>query len=341
MKEHLDVKRPFFSIIIPTYNSENTLEYALKSIREQIFDQSEIEILVVDGGSTDRTISIANKYSAKVIKNEKVLPEYAKAIGTEHARGKYIVRMDSDEEFSYTTQLQDKKNFYLKHKDVKVLISNRYIGGRKDICGISAEYMNILGDPFSYFIYKTKKDKCVTYKKNAVCSAGREHIFKFDRTDVLPLADSGTCSYSLDYIREKYPDSFASIEFTCGLYDIVIKDTKLCGCIKGDDIKHNCKSDFNTYLKKLRFRVINNVFYKKESGFSSKENANSRNRMVLFCIYALIIPLPIVDSIRLSIQYRNWTFLLHFIYLYYIIIQILIAYCGVIIGKKSINEKYG
>lgn len=333
--------RPFFSIIIPTYNSERTLEYTLKSIRAQEFDQEELEIIVVDGGSTDKTLSIAQKYSAVILKNEMKLPEYAKAIGAKYASGKYIVRMDSDEEFTYPSQLQEKKAFYLNHEDIKVLLGNRYTTGRKDICGISSEYMNILGDPFSYFIYKTNSDKCITYRKNEIWSSAKEHIFKFEESDIYPLADSGTCSFSLDYIREKYPDSYMSIEFTCSVYDEIIKETKLCGCIKGDDIKHNCKSDFITYLKKLKFRVINNVFNKEESGFSSRNNSGSKKRVVLFCMYALLFPLPVLDSLRLTIKYRNLTFALHFVYLYYVMIQILLAYCEAFTGKKNRNERYG
>ena len=70
-----------FSIIMPTLNSEKTIEHALKSIREQEYDQELIEILVVDGGSSDCTLSIAQKYNAKILHNKKKLPEIAKEIG--------------------------------------------------------------------------------------------------------------------------------------------------------------------------------------------------------------------------------------------------------------------
>lgn len=105
------MRQPFFSIIIATYNSECTLEFTLKSIREQSIEQDELEILVVDGGSTDMTRDIANKYNIKIYDNPKRLPEYAKAVGTTYATGHYIVRMDSDEEFSYPTQLQERMDF--------------------------------------------------------------------------------------------------------------------------------------------------------------------------------------------------------------------------------------
>lgn len=337
------MKQPFFSIVIATYNSERTLEYTLKSIRKQSIDQNELEILVVDGGSTDATKEIAKKYKVIVYDNPKRLPEYAKVIGTTYARGHYIVRMDSDEEFSYMTQLQEKMDFLKKHPELKMVLPNRCIRGRKEICGISADYMNTLGDPFSYFVYKTKIDKYETYHRHIIRKEGKYAIMKFNKNDVYPLADSATSILSLDYMKEKYPDTYDTVEFICSAYDIIMDATGLCGCIKGDDIKHNCSSSFRTYLAKLKFRVINNLFHKGESGFSSKERMNGRlrQRKVLFCFYALLIPLPVLDSIRLSIIYKNPTYLLHFVYLYYVCVQIAMLWLVKQRGGMRENAIYG
>jgi len=52
------------SVIISTYNSEKFIESCLQSIRKQTYKN--IEIIVVDKGSKDHTISIARKYTDKV-----------------------------------------------------------------------------------------------------------------------------------------------------------------------------------------------------------------------------------------------------------------------------------
>lgn len=338
------MKRPFFSITIVTYNAERTLEHTLKSIREQSIAQEELEILVIDGGSTDKTGEIALKYGSVLLDNPKRLPEWGKAIGVSHAAGHYIVRMDSDEEFSYHTQLQEKMDFLKRHPEVKILIPNRYIRGeRKETYGIATDYINIFGDPFSYFVYHTKMDKYETYRKNIIIKEGKCAIMKFERGEVYPLTDSGTTVFSLDYIKNRYLDTYDSIEFTCSVLDRIVSDTKLCGCIKGDDIKHNSSASFQTYLKKLRFRVINNMFHAEESGFSSKARINDklRYKKILFCMYALLFPLPIIDSIRLSFVYKNPSYLLHFVYLYYVCIQIAICGTAKILGKDCKNKNYG
>ncbi len=336
-------RRPFFSIIMATYNSERTIKYALESIQNQTIDKNELEIIVIDGGSTDQTKEIAQNYNAIIYDNPKRLPEYAKAIGTSNAHGHYVLRMDSDEELSFDNQLEERMIFLKSHPEIKIMMSNCCKRGRDDICGIAADYMNILGDPFSYFMYKTKKDKCSTYRNNVIEENEKYAIFRFDKDDVYPLNDSALGGISLDFIRTNYPNDYDSISFTCSAYDIVMDDTGLCGCMKDDIILHNCSSSLKTYFSKLKFRVINNLFHKEESGYSLKEgrNDNLRKRKYLFLLYAIIFPLPILDSFRLSIIYKNPTYLLHFIYLYYVCIEVALLLSKKLLGKTIYNEKYG
>ena len=89
--------------MIATYNSEKTLEYTLKSIISSKKDW--IELVIQDGGSTDRTIEICNRY-ANIIdifisKKDEGLYD-ALNQGTKLASGKYIFYMGSDDIFMDT-----------------------------------------------------------------------------------------------------------------------------------------------------------------------------------------------------------------------------------------------
>ena len=57
-------KLPLVSINIPTYNSQKTLGETLASIKKQTYPN--IEIIVADGYSRDRSVAIAKSYGAKV-----------------------------------------------------------------------------------------------------------------------------------------------------------------------------------------------------------------------------------------------------------------------------------
>ena len=98
---------PVISIIMPTYNSERTIEIALRSVAQQTY-RDRTEVLVVDGGSTDRTKQIAERYGCRVIENLRVQPEYAKLIGLSHAAGRYAVFLDSDEALADERSLERK-----------------------------------------------------------------------------------------------------------------------------------------------------------------------------------------------------------------------------------------
>ena len=57
---------PHISVLIDTYNQERYIEQAIVSVLEQDFPAEEIEILVVDDGSTDRTPEIIGKFVPRV-----------------------------------------------------------------------------------------------------------------------------------------------------------------------------------------------------------------------------------------------------------------------------------
>ncbi len=59
------------SIIIPTYNEENTLPTILSFLFGEIKGNEAIEIIVSDGGSTDQTVYVAKSYSVKVVAKSK------------------------------------------------------------------------------------------------------------------------------------------------------------------------------------------------------------------------------------------------------------------------------
>jgi len=56
---------PFVSFIIPTLNAEKTLGLCLKAIFEIDYPKNKYEILIIDNGSTDNTLKIAQKFKIK------------------------------------------------------------------------------------------------------------------------------------------------------------------------------------------------------------------------------------------------------------------------------------
>jgi glycosyltransferase involved in cell wall biosynthesis len=84
---------PEVSFIIPTLNSGRTLERCLTSIVAQRYPS--VEIIIIDGGSTDNTVSIAERYATRIFRFKGALGA-ARQLGIEHASGKLIANWDSD-----------------------------------------------------------------------------------------------------------------------------------------------------------------------------------------------------------------------------------------------------
>ena len=88
------------SVIIPTFNSENWISRAIRSILNQSFSSSDYEIVVVDDGSKDKTLRILNSFGDKIRlithDDNRGLP-YALNTGIINSQGMFFIRLDSDD----------------------------------------------------------------------------------------------------------------------------------------------------------------------------------------------------------------------------------------------------
>ncbi|MDD3062873.1 MAG: glycosyltransferase [Massilibacteroides sp.] len=94
------INKPKVSVVIPVYNTEAYVEEAVRSIMNQTL--SDIEIIIVNDGSTDNSLQVIEKLS----KEDKRINIYsqknkgqseARNLGIRHAKGEYIYFMDSDD----------------------------------------------------------------------------------------------------------------------------------------------------------------------------------------------------------------------------------------------------
>jgi len=90
---------PFASVLIDTYNHEKFIEEAVTSVLEQDFPASDREVIVVDDGSTDRTLEILRKFQTQIRILNKTNGGQASAfnVGIPECRGEIIVFLDGDD----------------------------------------------------------------------------------------------------------------------------------------------------------------------------------------------------------------------------------------------------
>ncbi|RLI00484.1 hypothetical protein DRO30_05640 [Candidatus Bathyarchaeota archaeon] len=98
------VKKPTVSICMPTLNCGLTVKLVLDTIKNLDYDKSKLEVIFVDGGSTDETLDILEKFreenlgkywDIKIIKRKTNISE-ARNLCVLRSHGKYIFFVDSD-----------------------------------------------------------------------------------------------------------------------------------------------------------------------------------------------------------------------------------------------------
>lgn len=119
---------PLVTIIMPAYNAERTISCAINSVLKQ--DYSNIELIVVNDGSTDNTKSVCSQFSdkrIKVVTQENKGLSGARNTGLSNSNGEYVTFVDSDDwiEDNFISQLLDG------------LLSNN---ASLSICGMIREY---------------------------------------------------------------------------------------------------------------------------------------------------------------------------------------------------------
>lgn len=120
---------PLISVIMPCYNAELYLREAIESIINQTY--AHFELIAIDDGSTDSTLSILEEYTAKdkrirLIRNgENIKLIRTLNKGIELANGEYIARMDADD-ISVLNRFEIQLKYMQAHPDIDI-VSTGYI----------------------------------------------------------------------------------------------------------------------------------------------------------------------------------------------------------------------
>jgi len=124
------------TIIVPAYNEEVVIEKSIKSLLQQTYPN--LEILIVDDGSTDKTYLKAKQFEFdRGEKSLRVLTKTnagkAKAInfGIEHSKGELIMVVDADSKLDNNAVMLMSR--YFKNKDIAAVAGSVYVSNQNNI----------------------------------------------------------------------------------------------------------------------------------------------------------------------------------------------------------------
>lgn len=125
---------PLVSFVIPTYNSEKTIDRCLKSIKAQSYPN--VEIIIIDDFSTDNTLAKIFEHNLKnltlIKQNINIGPSKCRNIAILASKGKYISILDSDD-FIYSNKTEGQIEFLENNQEYSIVGSNVIIvDGKKE-----------------------------------------------------------------------------------------------------------------------------------------------------------------------------------------------------------------
>jgi len=228
------------SIIIPILNEEKYIKNCLDSIIDSDFDKNNMEVLLVDGGSEDKTIKIIKEYQKKypffkLLYNPKKIVPSAMNIGIKEAKGEYIIRLDAHSYYpkDYFSKLifwhrkldahnvggvviTEVKNKTLTSNAIKNVLSDKFGVGSAFRSGVS-EIKEVDTVPFG--CYKREVfDKIGLYDERLVRNQDIELNKRLKRNGgKIYLIPEIKCTY---FARETYKE-LAKNNFNNGLWNIL------------------------------------------------------------------------------------------------------------------------
>lgn len=199
------------SIILVTRNAEKFLQRCLDSIYAQAYPL--IEIIVIDGASTDRTLAILEENSARLAfwKSENdngIYDAMNKAL--DHVRGQWVYFIGADDTLTpafslLARELQDPHSIYYG----SVLKSGRkYLGElspyKQAKTGINHQAIVYPAKLFSSYRYDTSYPISADHVFNMQCNSNRHYRFVFRDFDIAVFNDTGISSVQKDLFFEKH-----------------------------------------------------------------------------------------------------------------------------------------
>lgn len=260
------------SVLMPVYNGEKFLVEAIDSILNQTF--RDFEFIIVNDGSTDRTVEIIESYNdqrIKLINRENGGVSAALNTGLENAKGKYIVRMDADD-ISHLDRIEKQYDF-IKNNPEYIIVGTdvNYITEENDFVfryfspAYSNDDISAIASTQCPFIHSS-----VIFVKNAILKAGcyEETAYAFE--DHFLWANLAKKQFGLMHVLK---DALVDVRFNPGSVTVDFNDydpeylkTKfsvLSAGVIDEDAAKVLKDSFKKLDKELRELSYHRLLAKK------------------------------------------------------------------------------
>ena len=346
--------RPWITVVIATYNSSRFLDKLRESLdkQERPGSHAPMEILAVDGGSTDNTREMAASLGFSVLENLAGHAIAAKHIGLMAAKSRLVCFLDHDELFTSDFALRERFELYNRFTNLRAMISAGYRFTAND--STSNMYASEFGDPVSMQSYR-----CPNNEQFRIASLGRRLrtevtlgssvLFRAasETRPILCEMAAGSGVVDVDYYKQAFPEIATEENSVPHLYYLLGRNGAgdLVGVVSGDSIYHDSVDSWKTVRRKISWR-INNATNSTDiavSGFSGRKHSDlysPHRQLIKYVFYCVFVVGPLWDSLKLAFTRRRWGYLNHFFLTYFVLFESVRLKILVILRKRSLG-RYG
>lgn len=285
------------SFVIPTYNAASHLECCLQSIKKQHYPEDKIEILIIDGGSTDTTLGLARKYGASILHNPKRLAEYGVQLGVEQASGELLVVFAADNELVGDTWIQQVVAIFDNEPEI-IALWGRLASGKNDPA-LNKYFELIQSDPLNWFINRNLQDYITQSAINEDC-----YVFTVSLRKPLVWGANGLV-YKTERIKKIWAQEGYlgdNDAFQC----LVEEGNVKVAYIAKPFVYHHHVARLADWIKKWQrnffFHLVDKQKTRNMNWLYAK---NFKIKLFFWICYSMILPFSLVHSIYLSIRFRN------------------------------------
>ena len=246
---------PSISILIPTYNSSRSLGECLESIRAQDYPEEKVEIILIDAGSTDGTLAIAERMGvSRILPNPLKTGEAGKSVGIEAASGELIAFIDSDNILDGSDWL---KKMVLPFENPDIVFSECYALVCRPTDSTVDRYCSLLGmnDPIHLFLGNYDRLSALTGKWTGLPLAitDRGDYYEVALTaEAIPTMGANGCLIRRSIVLEAaYQPYYFDIDV---VYQLVCLGHNRVAVVK-KGIVHLFCPDLQTFARKQRRRI--------------------------------------------------------------------------------------
>lgn len=291
-------KYPKISIIILTLNEEDYLRECLKSIRKQSYPQERIEIIVVDNGSKDNSLKVAESYGAKVFVNEKGDVYQNWAIALHKITGDFVYMVDQDIRLRGINFFQKMVNPLMEDKRIIASFTRKYPRSDQHWVTRFISYHPAQCDPLYEFLIPQVEGSFLKKKNGYI-------LCKFELGKVPPF---GRQFYRVEYFKKTSSWNMKRVFDNDSVVRAIKSGYSLFAYVPSAGLYHYHAKNLKHLLYK-RVRNLNMHYFpnNRSTKYRWLDTSNRRGflKLILWVIYAnLFFPAVIRGFIRF-LKYKD------------------------------------